>query len=72
MGGVATAVASTVTYPYNAHRYTQTVIHISSICCGLGATLLKEVPLMAPTFGMFSALEPLPSPKHGVRCGFDY
>ncbi|CUF24753.1 Hypothetical protein, putative [Bodo saltans] len=71
-GGAAAAVASTVTYPYSAHRYLQTVIHDSAICRGLPATLLKEVPMMAVSFGVFSALQPVIAPHHGKRVGFGY
>jgi hypothetical protein len=71
-GGAAAAVASTVCYPYSAHRYLQTVIHDSAICRGLPATLLKEVPMMAVSFGAFSALQPLFAPHHGKRVGFGY
>jgi hypothetical protein len=71
-GGAAAAVASTVAYPYSAHRYLQTVIHDSAICRGLPATLLKEVPMMAVSFGVFSALQPVIAPHHGKRVGFGY
>lgn len=71
-GGVAATVASTACYPYSAHRYLQTVIHDSAICRGLPATLLKEVPMMAVSFGVFSALQPIFAPHHGKRVGFGY
>lgn len=71
-GGAAAAVASTVCYPYSAHRYLQTVIHDSAICRGLPATLIKEVPMMAVSFGVFSLLQPLFAPHHGKRVGFGY
>ncbi|GET90829.1 hypothetical protein, conserved [Leishmania tarentolae] len=72
LGGVAATVASTVCYPLSAHQYMQTVIHDSAICRGLGATLLKEVPMVSVMFCTFSAIEPLLAPRHGVRCGFGY
>ncbi|KAK7201106.1 hypothetical protein NESM_000171200 [Novymonas esmeraldas] len=72
LGGAAATVASTVCYPLSAHQYMQTVIHDSAICRGLVPTLLKEVPMVAVTFGAFSALQPLLAPRHGVRCGFGY
>lgn len=72
IGGLATAVASTVCYPYSAHRYLQTVIYDSAICRGLVPTLRKEVPMMAVALGTFSALQPLFGRRHGVRCGFGY
>jgi hypothetical protein len=68
----AATVASCVTYPYSAHRYLQTVIHDSAICRGLGATLLKEIPMMAVSFGVFSVLTPIVSPKHSKYAGFGY
>jgi len=71
-GGAAATVASCVTYPYSAHRYLQTVIHDSALCRGLAPTLLKEVPMMAVTFGVFSALQPIFAPHHGKRVGFGY
>lgn len=71
-GAAAATVASCVCYPYSAHRYLQTVIHDSAICRGLGPTLLKEVPLMALSFGIFSALQPIFAPHHGKRVGFGY
>lgn len=71
-GGIAAAFASTVCYPYSAHRYMQTVIHDSALCRGLHSTLLKEVPFIALTFGAFSFLQPILSPHHGPRCGFGY
>lgn len=71
-GGAAATIATTACYPYSAHRYLQTVIHDSALCRGLGATLLKEVPMMAVSFGTFSALQPLFAPHHGKRVGFGY
>lgn len=71
-GGLAAGFASTVCYPYSAHRYMQTVIHDSALCRGLAPTLLKEVPQIAVAFGIFSLLQPILSPRHGVRCGFGY
>lgn len=71
-GGAAATIASTVCYPYSAHRYLQTVIHDSALCRGLPATLVKEVPMMAVSFGVFSALQPLFAPHHGKRVGFGY
>lgn len=72
LGGIAAAVATTLCYPYSAHAYVQTVIHNSALCRGFIPTLRKEVPLMALSFGIFSMLQPLLSPRHGVRCGFGY
>lgn len=72
LGGTAAAVASTVCYPYSAHRYLQTVIYDSAICRGLLPTLAKEVPMMAVFFATFSVLQPLFSSRHGTRCGFGY
>ncbi|CCW61610.1 unnamed protein product [Phytomonas sp. EM1] len=72
IGGVSAGVASTLCYPYSAHRYLQTVIYDSAICRGLGQTLAKEVPMMAVFFGTFSLLQPIFAPHHGVRCGFGY
>ncbi|EPY24804.1 hypothetical protein STCU_00977 [Strigomonas culicis] len=72
VGGTAAAVATTVCYPYSAHRYLQTVIYDSALCRGLLPTLIKEVPMMAAMFGCFSLLQPLFAPRHGARCGFGY
>lgn len=72
IAGVAALVASTACYPYSAHRYLQTVIYDSALCRGLVPTLLKEVPMMAATFGTFALIEPILSWRHGVRCGFGY
>lgn len=72
IGGTAAAIATTVCYPYSAHRYLQTVIHNSAVCRGLLPTLLKEVPMMTVFFGTFTLLEPFLSPRHGVRAGFGY
>lgn len=71
-GGIAAGFASTVCYPYSAHRYMQTVIHDSSLCRGLVPTLMKEVPQVAIALGTFSLLQPIFGRHHGVRCGFGY
>lgn len=72
IGGTAAAVASTVCFPYSAHRYMHTVIHDSAICRGLLPTLVKEVPMMAVFFAAFSAFQPIFAARHGTRCGFGY
>ncbi|RNF17173.1 hypothetical protein TcG_05804 [Trypanosoma cruzi] len=72
VGGVAAGVASTVCYPLSAHTYKQTVIHDSAICRGLLPTLKKEMPMMAVSFGVFSLLQPIIAPHHGIRVGFGY
>lgn len=71
-GGFAAAFATTVSYPYSAHQYMQTVIHDSALCRGLLPAIKKEVPLIAISFGTFSLLQPFFSPQHGPRCGFGY
>ena len=69
-GGIAAGVSSTLCYPYSSHRYLQTVIHDSAICRGIGATLMKVVPMTAFAFGMFSLCQPLLAPHLGKRSGF--
>ena len=71
-GGVAGGMASTICYPFSAHRYLQTVIHDSALCRGLIPTLMKEVPMCAVAFGTFSMLQPLFAGHHTKRVGFGY
>ena len=69
-GAVGAGVASTVAFPYSAHRYVHTVIHDSSICRGLLPTLLKEVPMCAGVFASFTLFQSVLSPDHWPRGGF--
>lgn len=71
-GGAGAAFASTVTYKYSKSRYAGTVIHDSVLLRGLAPTLMKEVPMMAVTFGTFALLQSVLAPHHNPRGGLGY
>lgn len=73
IGGVAGFVGSTLTYKWSWRRYQSCVLNNSAIVRGLFPTLLKEVPLTAGVFGLWTFLQPQVAPgysHHGFGAWF--
>jgi hypothetical protein len=71
LAGGSAAAASSITYPLSYHVYAGTMIRPSTILEGRHATLMKEVPMMASFFFIYSLIQPWACPHH-ERCGLGY